>query len=235
MKYSFESRIRYSEVDHHKQLTLPGIINYFQDCSTFQSESIGYGVDTLQKEGVAWILSYWQIVVERYPKLGEKVKVSTWPTEFKGFLGTRNFLLEDAGGKALAYANSIWAYMDLEHGRPVKPAPEERARYGTEERYPMNYLPRKIKVPKDRTKKEPMAVRRGQIDTNEHVNNSQYVQMALEVVPRELSWHQVRVDYKKAAVCGDVIYPELSEEADRLLVLLNDEGGETYAVVEFTR
>ena len=67
MYYTFDSRIRYSEIDHHRTITLPGIINYFQDCSTFQSEDIGYGVERFQTEGKAWVLSYWQVVVERYP------------------------------------------------------------------------------------------------------------------------------------------------------------------------
>ena len=39
MKYSFTSRIRYSEIGEDGCLTLPGLINYFQDCSTFQSEA----------------------------------------------------------------------------------------------------------------------------------------------------------------------------------------------------
>ena len=49
MKYSFTSRIRYSEIGEDGNLTLPGLINYFQDCSTFQSEAIGEGVAELKK------------------------------------------------------------------------------------------------------------------------------------------------------------------------------------------
>ena len=36
--YTFGSRIRYSETDEYGKLTLTGIMNYLQDCSTFQSE-----------------------------------------------------------------------------------------------------------------------------------------------------------------------------------------------------
>lgn len=52
MKYSFTSRIRYSEIGEDGCLTLPGLINYFQDCSTFQSEAIGEGVAELKKQAV---------------------------------------------------------------------------------------------------------------------------------------------------------------------------------------
>lgn len=36
--YQFESRVRYSEVDSERHLTLPAVMDYLQDCCTFQSE-----------------------------------------------------------------------------------------------------------------------------------------------------------------------------------------------------
>ena len=75
-------------------------------------------------------------------------------------------------------------------------------------------------------------MRRYHIDTNEHVNNCQYVQMAMEMLPGDISVHQLRVDYKKSAVLGDMIFPKVSEEAERTVVELCDETGKPYAVVE---
>ena len=50
--YTFDSRIRYSETDETGALSLLGVINYMQDCSTFQSEDIDLkGVETSGKEG----------------------------------------------------------------------------------------------------------------------------------------------------------------------------------------
>ena len=43
MDYSFNSRVRYSETGEDGRLTLPGVLNYFQDCCTFHAESIGLG------------------------------------------------------------------------------------------------------------------------------------------------------------------------------------------------
>ena len=69
-------------------------------------------------------------------------------------------------------------------------------------------------------------------DTNEHVNNCQYVQMAVEMLPKGKRVRQLRVDYKKSAVWGDIIYPKVAEEPGRTVVLLCDEVGKEYAVVE---
>lgn len=232
-RYTFDSRIRFSEVDHTKRITLPGIINYFQDCSTFHSESLGVGIDYCTEHKRAWILSSWQVVVERYPELGESVRVSTWATDFKGLYGIRNFCMQDGNHQNVAYANSMWVYMDVEKGRPVKPDAAEIELYGIGEPLEMEYAPRKIALPKEVWQMEAFPVRKYHIDTNEHVNNCQYVQMALEVLPEETEIGNLRVEYKKSAVYGDMIYPKLAMEEERTVVELCDEAGKPYAVVEF--
>ncbi len=73
MSYSFKGRVRYSEIGEDGCLTLPGIQNYYQDCCTFQSENIGQGMKALEERQRAWVLSSWQIVVNRYPGLGERL------------------------------------------------------------------------------------------------------------------------------------------------------------------
>ena len=55
---------------------------------------------------------------------------------------------------------------------------------------------------------EPFPVRRYNIDTNEHVNNCQYVQMAMEMLPGDINVHQLRVDYKKVCGAGRYDLPE---------------------------
>ena len=91
--YTFDSRIRYSEVDSEGRLTMSSLINYFQDCSTFHSEDLGLGVEYLKGQHLVWVLCYWQITVNRYPGLGERVTIGTFPYDMKGFLGYRNFAM----------------------------------------------------------------------------------------------------------------------------------------------
>lgn len=231
--YSIKERVRYSEVDQTKHLTLTGIINYFQDCSTFQSEDIGLGMEVLEAQKRGWLLSSWQVVVERYPRFCEEIEVCTWPTGFNGLYGTRNFVMKDANGERIAYANSIWVFMDMEKGRPAKPEEKDISGYVTEPELEMDYAPRKIALPKECESPERFSVKKSQIDTNHHVNNSQYIQMALEVLPQEMTVRQVRVEYKKSAVYGDIIFPKLSIDKTNTIVELCDADGKLYAAVEF--
>ena len=230
--YEFSGRVRYSEIDHRGNMTLPALINYFQDCSTFHSESIGLGMERLKLKKKAWVLSYWQIIIDRYPKLYEKITTGTFATEFKGLFGNRNFYMKDEEGRRIACANSIWVFMDLEKGRPCRPAEEDIAPYGVNEPLDMPYEDRKISVPEVFEDREPFPVRKYHIDTNEHVNNCQYVQMALEMLSGDISVRQVRVDYKKSAVLGDIIYPGVAQDQGRIVTELRDENKRPYAVIE---
>ena len=92
--YEYDSRVRLSEVDQYQRMTLNAVLNYFQDCSTFQSEDLGIGTTVLKEEKRAWLLSYWQVILNRKPELGEKITIGTFATEFKGLFGNRNFYMK---------------------------------------------------------------------------------------------------------------------------------------------
>ena len=51
-----------------------------------------------------------------------------------------------------------------------------------------------------------MKVQRSWIDSNDHVNNSWYVKTAFEQLPQDLEIRQLRVEYKKQAYEGDILY-----------------------------
>ena len=123
MGYSFESRVRYSEIGEDGRLTLPGILDYFQDCCTFQSESLGQGMKSTLSRKRTWVLSSWQVVITRYPELGEHIITTTFPYEFRVFMGMRNFILETKEGERLAWANTYWSNISLETGLPEKLTP----------------------------------------------------------------------------------------------------------------
>ena len=102
--YSYDGRVRFSEADKDGYLRLEGILDYFQDCSTFQSEDLKVGMEYLAELHMVWVLSSWQIVVERYPKMGERITIGTVPYEIKGCFGHRNYMIFDEKGERIACA-----------------------------------------------------------------------------------------------------------------------------------
>ena len=233
--YSFNSRVRYSEIDPEKRLDLTGIINYFQDCSTFQSEDLGLGFDFLEQHNLCWIIANWQIVIHRYPKLNEKIVISTWPYAFKSMFGYRNFTIATESGEILAAANSIWVLMDTVKMRPCKVDAELFAPYEIEEAYPMEKAPRTIAIPEDFTAYDAFPVTKSSLDTNNHVNNGQYIKMAADYLPEQFEIKEMRAEYRKSAVLGDMITPKVTISDNTCTVVLAGEDDYPYCVVIFIK
>ena len=115
-----------------------------------QSEDAGVGIGYLGREKKAWLLSSWQIVIERRPVLGERIKVVTWPYAVKGLYALRNFAILDENGGYLVKANSYWFLMNTETGRPMRILESDTAPYGEfSPKIEMEDAGRKIAVPKE--------------------------------------------------------------------------------------
>jgi acyl-ACP thioesterase len=231
--YTFDSRIRYTELNHRTMTLDPSsIINYFQDCSTFQSEDLNLGLAYLQEKNRIWLMTSWQLQILKPASLGEYVTVGTWPYAFKGFYGYRNFILKNRAGELLAIADSIWAHLDTQTGTPIRVS-EEQSGYVLEPPYPMEHTDRKIKLPEELTPCDPFPVIKSNIDSYNHVNNGQYIKMAEEFLPEDFTVSVMRVEYRKQAVLGDMIYPMISYHESCCCIALSDEAGKPYAIVEF--
>lgn len=231
--YKLKSSVRYSECGTDNKIKIPSIINYFQDCTTENSEQLGVGFDYLKEQKRAWILNSWQIFIRRRPKVGEKIEVSTWATGFKGVFGPRDFFMKTSDGEELVCAHSLWVYVDTETGRPVKPDEDAVRVYDVEEPLPIASFSRKIKLPESAVVVDTFPVHKYHIDTNNHVNNAKYIELACEALPEDFDVTGLRVEYKRAAIYGDKIVLKSAMEEDRMIAVLCDEEENPYAIVEF--
>ena len=232
--YSLKHKVTYSEISADKHISIAQAVRYFQDTSTFQSEAVGDTIEELEKKQCAWLLSAWQLEVNRYPVFGEELTISTWPYDSKGILAYRNFEMKDADGNSIIRANSIWFYFDSQTGMPRKILPEYVESYGDGEKLPMNYKGRKVILPKnvEGKKMDHFPVKKSDLDTNGHVNNSKYIEMASEYVEKTSAIKGMRVDYRKSATINDTIVPVIYEEANYIYVELSN-GEIPFAVIEF--
>ena len=87
-------KLRYSEVGEDARITVNAIIDYMQDCTNFQSEDLGVGLEYHKKKQLMWVLNSWQIVIEKYPAMGEEITVGTQAYGFEKMFGYRNFLTQ---------------------------------------------------------------------------------------------------------------------------------------------
>lgn len=245
--YSFNSRVRFSEIDEAGILSIPAIINYLQDCSTFHSEAIGRGPLHVKETGLAWMLSAWQVEVYRRPAFNEEIRVATWATNFKGLRASRNFTICDIADEAMEHplvrADSSWFMFDTCADKPVR-IPESEYQ-GYLESTPALDMPPTAKILRAEGSIEdasPVVVTGAHLDTNHHVNNAQYVSLALgalEELDPELTTktadinkpYAIDVHYAIAAKLGDTIYPHIHKADTCTYVTLDNEDTKPFATV----
>ncbi len=231
MNYEFETKIRYSQTGSCGHLTLPAIVDFFQDAAIDNAHNLQSGAPQEEMNKLVWFLAAWQIDVFRYPECGEEVVIGTFPYRFGGSTGLRNLYMRTKDGEMLAYGDSTWVLMNRETGAMTRVPQWLSALYPLKERLPMEYKGRRIDMPEETEPVATVAVREGHLDSNCHVNNGQYVRMAVAELPARTEYKRLRVEYKKSAVLGNEIAVSVAMEDKRHVVVLGD-SADPYAVVE---
>ncbi|GFI21676.1 hypothetical protein IMSAGC011_00449 [Lachnospiraceae bacterium] len=231
--YSYEICAGYSTMDASLHMKIPAILDCFQDAAIFEAENGKITVAYLYGRQLAWLLSSWQIVIDRQPKLNEKIKIATAPYDFKGFLGYRNFMMTGEDGAVIVRAASIWTLMNTKKMCPSRLTQELQEGYHMEEKIDMDYAPRKIVLSGEARAQEQFKVRKFQIDSNQHMNNVVYIKFAMEMLPENVRIRELRAEYKRPALLGEKIITELYQLEDKYQVVLKNMDEYIYAVVEF--
>lgn len=234
--YTFDGRIRYSEIDTGRKATIEAIIDYFQDCSAFQSEDLGIGLDYMSDHHVGWVINYWHILVYRRPSMAESVVTGTSPYDLRRFMGLRNFMMETADGERLAEADSVWTLIDMDTFRPTRLPQEMIDGYTLYPPFPIPKTSRKIDIPEEPGESFPaVKVQEYHLDTNHHMNNGQYMRIASGLLPEGREIRELRIEYRRQAVLGDVIVPVLRHVGENTeLIVIDSENPQEkpYAVLE---
>lgn len=168
------------DTDAHGTLSVRGLWDFLQETAGYHTQLLGVAPEDLRPQGLAWILSRLRMQVQRYPALGERVTVRTWPTGVDRLFALRDFTMRDAAGSVIASAASAWLAITLDTLRPV--------RVQTIFNPPgMDSLPRALDANMERLpgpasvqSESVFAVRFGDLDANRHVGNSRYVEWVVE-------------------------------------------------------
>ena len=136
-------------------------------------------------------------------------------------------------GEQLAVANALYTLLNIEKRVPAKPDAQLIEGYKLGEKLDMDYQPRKILFTGEGIPRDPVTAVRHHIDTNNHVNNAQYVDMACDLLPGGFTIGRILVSYHISAVRGDELYPFVHEGEDTFGVDLRRKDGESFCKVLF--
>ncbi len=232
--YSLKYKVTTSTCDSEGRLKLCSALQMMQDCSEMWIDSEPGVKRYFAEQHMAQLLATRQVEIVRVPEYKEELTVTTSVYGMKPMFGFRNTFIYDAEGKPCYKTWSMGAFVDKSAGRLKRVDDATMASMSLEPQLEMDYKDRRIILPKeDGEVLEPVKVLHADIDYNRHVNNANYVRMAMELLPEGFDVKGLRVEYRVAAKLGDTLVPTLYHTGTALIVSLSI-GDDVSAIVEFT-
>lgn len=232
--YSLKYKVTTSTCDSEGRLKLYSALQMMQDCSEMWIDSEPGVKEYFASQNMAQLLASRQVEIIRVPEYKEELTVTTSVYGMKPMFGFRNTFIYDAEGKPCYKTWSMGAFVDKANGKLKRVDDATIKSMNLEPRLEMNYGDRRIILPREGGEvQEPYKVLRADIDYNKHMNNANYVRLAIELLPDCFEVKGLRVEYRVAAKFGDVLSPVVYHAEGKFIVALTVED-EVSAIIEFT-
>ncbi|MCJ8014065.1 thioesterase [Paenibacillus sp. KQZ6P-2] len=222
IKWNENYLIHSNDIDYKSEARLSVILALMQRTADADLERLGASRDEMIAQGMGWMLITMELRFQRIPRALENISIHTWNKGSKGALWQRDFRILDNEGKVIAEACSIWALVDIEKRKVLRPSA-----FTIE--VPMNAddsageAPDKVKIPENEAMHEVYrsVVRYSGIDANGHLNNSRYADLVMDALRKEeldqLKIQSFKITYQHEALAGDEIAVYRSDAADGTL------------------
>lgn len=161
----------------------PGaILTAMQEAAGAHSELLGCGRDALLRDGIVWVASRAEIRMKRYPGIGERLTVETFPMPLRRWFFPRYYVFRDEAGEQIGCAGTLWLLLDWTTRKMAPPDAAARTIPDNSDLTPPMGLPGTVEaVAGEETVslREPMYF---DLDVNQHVNNTRYADWACDAL-----------------------------------------------------
>ena len=219
MIFEKEFTVEESQVDSRGRLKLSSLLLIFQELAGEQCSRRGLGWQSLWDRGLFWAVTRNRGTLQRLPRLGEKVRMRTWPMPQTRTAYPRAMELTDGQGDLLVQVMSLWVLMDHEKRTMVLPGRSgvevPGITLGTELPAPGSMAPVQGEILETRT------VQPVDLDHNGHMNNTRYLDWAAEFFGQALAEHppkSFQIGYLSEALAGEELGLKAVWEPGRLLL-----------------
>lgn len=200
-KYCNEQIVKYLDVDKNKKLGNRAIVNYLQDTAVYHADSLGDGVNSVDKTHTVWLLLNWKIRVFDRPRCEDKIKINTWARKMEKCYSLRDFEIF-SGNNKVAIATSRWVLVNAKTGKIERVSEELKEKYNLIDQCVFeDGMIEKLKEPENMELIYEDTIGRTRIDTNNHLNNLYYLDYAIESLPEDVyensTFNNIEIMYKK--------------------------------------
>lgn len=234
--YEIVDRVRASQTAGNGRMTLTSAMELIQDCSVLWLESEPSFREYIFEKNLGMFLISRQADIVRLPVYGEKITVKTSIYDCNRFMGYRNTVLYGENGLPCLMTWGLGLFVNLDTGKTTRIPQNEIEKINLDRKFKMEYLDRKISVPKSFGRySNAIVVKNSDIDFYQHMNNVKYIEIALELLPVNFRINRLRIEYKKSARLGDILYPCIIEGYSGCwYILLLDNWDDAFAIMEFS-
>lgn len=238
MIYSKIYEPRISDYTKNGKLALHSIINILEDITAHHSVSVNDNFIENSKNGLSWISVEWNVIIHKYPKTSEALYIDTWATGTKvSYVTYREFLVKDKQGNVYINACEKLTMLDINAGKIIRITPEMISMYEPEESVKYNFDFSKLQQPQKYDYSKPIYVRRTDIDYNNHVHNTKYLEYAIEAIPEkayeEDGIKEFRIIYKKPVIVSDNITLNYTAADNGHIISIFKEDNELCTLIQF--
>lgn len=223
--YEKEYELHYYDVDKSLRANMSKIINILSDIGTRQSDELGSGMESLINDNMTWVFYNYHIKIFRHPTYKEKITVKTEPVGFKKFYALRNYEIKDSNGNIIVIANAIFLLINLEKRRMMRIPKEQYEVYGVEGDIKEEFKIPRLEAVTEYKYEDTFKVRYSDIDSNQHVNNTKYIDWAIETLPQEIVDNyvldEIKVTFEKECKYGETVrvFTDIREEEDAIVTI----------------
>ena len=198
MIYEKEYDLRTSDFDCRTKLTPAAILDLFQCVAGLHAEELGIGRAVMLEKQVLWVVVRVKLEILADVPFNVRVKVKTWPLPAARATFQREYQILDENGKLLVKGSSEWVLMHSERRRlvPIREVYPESESFCTDKNFEGKFSKLADFEPLDAG--ITMKAQYTDIDMNNHVNNTKYVNFVLNAIgPQGRDVRFVQIDYSK--------------------------------------
>lgn len=218
LSYTGTFDIRTYEIDRHKRLMIPALVQLMQEAAMQNVLKLKLSVWDLEPHDLSWVLMRKKMLVHRLPMLGESIKIVTYPAGFEKIFTHRDFKIYDAEDNLIATVATTWLLIDTKQ-RKMTRIPDFILKYNMPHQpYWLERPPSKLTKFGELTNSQSFVVNWHDLDFNGHLNNTYYLQWMLEALPSVvLQKHQLmemNIQYRMECYWKDVVTSEVQQVSD---------------------
>ena len=223
------------------KITNKALLGILEDIGGVHSNIAGYGIPTMDKTHLTWILLDWKVQVIRRPNYAEKILARTWSKEGLKYYAYRDFEVVDEQGNVIVKAISRWVLVNIETGKMERITDEILSKYQPESNKCVfeDETFDKIKELDNYERESKYTVKRGDIDVNHHMHNINYLDLANEALPDEVydnekEFNNFKISYKKEIKLGETVKCKYSfVNNTHVICVKSEDDTKLHSVIEF--